>query len=151
MIKIYNSCSYTEKSDIKTEFYNSTIGLVVKSALPKMWVMGSNPRSWIWDSPPDLIPIFHGSRAGPEFDSWMVQESFNSYFCLQQTTNCMNRITTVQSFGWAIMDKRHSYTDDGNNPTDGLIVIVKKPFLRMARELFALICVRYPNCLGGGM
>ena len=51
------------------------------------------------------------------------------------------------------MNKRHTYTD-GNNPrvyTDGLIIVVKKPFLRKAREIFALIRVRYPDCLGGGM
>ena len=51
------------------------------------------------------------------------------------------------------MNEQHTYTD-GNNPsvfTDGLIIVVKKPFLRMAQELFALIRVRYLNCLGGGM
>ena len=40
---------------------------------------------------------------------------------LQRYNNC----------GWTIMNKRHTYTD-GNNPsvfTDGLIIIVKKPFL----------------------
>ena len=51
------------------------------------------------------------------------------------------------------MNKRHTYTD-GNNPrvyTDGLIIVVKKPFLCKAREISALIRVRYPDCLGGGM
>ena len=57
------------------------------------------------------------------------------------------------NYGWTIMNKRHTYTD-GNNPrvfTDGLIIVVKKPFLRMAQEIFALIRLRYPKCLGGGM
>ena len=59
------------------------------------------------------------------------------------------------SYGWIIMSKRHSYTDGHTNHSrifmDGLIIVVKKPFLCVARKLFAMICVLYPNCLGGGM
>ena len=51
------------------------------------------------------------------------------------------------------MNKRHTYTDGRYQRiyTDGLIVVVKKPFLRKAQEIFALIRLRYPDCLGGGM
>ena len=59
------------------------------------------------------------------------------------------------NYGWTIMNKRHSYTDgQPNHPrifTDGLIIVVKNPYLRLARELFAMIRCRYPTCLGGGM
>ena len=59
------------------------------------------------------------------------------------------------NFGWTIMNKRHTYTDgQTNHPcafTDGLIIVVKKPFLQIARELFAMICVPYSNCLGRGI
>ena len=56
-------------------------------------------------------------------------------------------------FGWTIMSKRHTYTD-GHHPkvyTNGLIIVVKKPFLQKAQEIFALIQLRHPQCLGGGM
>ena len=49
------------------------------------------------------------------------------------------------NFGCTIMNKRHSYTDrQPNYPhifTDGLIIIVKTPYLRVAREMFAKIQV----------
>ena len=64
----------------------------------------------------------------------------------------LTELLRKNNYGWTIMNKRHTYTD-GNNPkvfTDGLIIVVNKPFLRMAREIFALIRVRYPDCLGGG-
>ena len=65
----------------------------------------------------------------------------------------LTELLRYNNYGWTIMNKRHTYTD-GNNPrvfTDGLIIVVKKPFLCMAREIFALIRVRYPTCLGGAM
>ena len=56
--------------------------------------------------------------------------------------------------GWTIKNKQHSYTDgqpnNGRCFTDGLIIVVKKPFIRIAREIFGEIGVRYPDCLGGG-
>ena len=65
----------------------------------------------------------------------------------------LTKLLRYNNYRWTIMNKRHTFTDR-NHPSvfiDGLIIVVKKPFLRMARELFALIRLRYPNCLGGGM
>ena len=57
------------------------------------------------------------------------------------------------NYGWTIMNKRHTYTDGRHARvyTDGLIIVVKKPFLCMAGEIFSLIRVKYPDCLGEGM
>ena len=57
------------------------------------------------------------------------------------------------NYGWTIMNKRHTYTDGRHARvyTDGLIIVVKKPFLRMAQEIFSLIRVKYTDFLGGGM
>ena len=53
------------------------------------------------------------------------------------------------------MNKRRTYTDGQTNQptvfTDRLIIVVKKPFLRIAQEYFALIHVRYLNYLGERM
>ena len=62
----------------------------------------------------------------------------------------LTELLQSNNFWWTIMSKRHTYTDGNNSKvhTDGLIIVVKKPFLRKARGIFALIRVRYPNCLG---
>ena len=56
--------------------------------------------------------------------------------------------------GWIIKHKRHSYTDgqpnNGRSFTDGLIIVVKKPYIQIAGEIFGEVGVRYPDCLGGG-
>ena len=55
----------------------------------------------------------------------------------------LSELQQYNNFGWTIMNKRHTYTDGQTNHssvfTDGLIIVIKKPFLRIARELFALI------------
>ena len=65
----------------------------------------------------------------------------------------LTELRRQNNFGWTIKNKRHSYTDGQPNNdrcfTDGLIIVVKKPYIRLAREIFAMIRVRYPNCLGG--
>ena len=65
----------------------------------------------------------------------------------------LTELLRENNFGWTILSKRHTYTD-GHHPrvhTDGVIIVCLKPFLRKAREIFGLIRVRYPECLGGGM
>ena len=60
----------------------------------------------------------------------------------------LTKLLWYDNHGYTIMNKRHTYTDGQiNHPsvyTDGLIIVVKKPFLRMAWVWFALIRVRYP-------
>ena len=74
---------------------------------------------------------------------------------IEEQQNVLTEMQRFNNYGWIIMSKRHSYTDGHTNHprvfTDGMIIVVKKTFLQVARELFAMICVVYPNCLGGGM
>ena len=80
-----------------------------------------------------------------ESDKKVTKEQHNVLIEMQQFDN----------FGRTIMSKRHSYTDEHtNNPhvfTDRLIIVIKKPLLRVVREVFAMIRVVYPNYLGGGI
>ena len=73
----------------------------------------------------------------------------------EEQQNVLTEMQRFDNFGWTIMSKRHSYTDGHTNHprvfTDGLVIIVKNPFLCVAQELFTMIRVVYPNCLGGGM
>ena len=66
----------------------------------------------------------------------------------------LSKLRQHANFGWMIMNKRHSYTDEQPNHKrifiDGLIIVVKKPYIRLAREIFAMIQVQYSNCRGGG-
>ena len=58
----------------------------------------------------------------------------------------LEELQHTEHHNWMIQAKRHSYTD-GVNPrvsTEGLIVVVKKPLLRTAREIFALVSIQYP-------
>ena len=54
---------------------------------------------------------------------------------------------------WTIQAKQHLYTDGVNErvSTEGLIVLVKKPLLQMAREIFGLVSIQFPDCLKGKM
>ena len=65
----------------------------------------------------------------------------------------LSELRQQDNFGWTIIKKRHSYTDEQPNNdrcfTNGLIIVVKKPYIQLAREIFAMIQVRYPYCLGG--
>ena len=108
----------------------------------------------------DVEIIFQGHN---KFDNKHVL-----YSKIMKVLNCLeldDDVTTKQrqvltelrqqdNFGWIIKNKRHSYTDGQTNNdrcfTDGLIIVVKKPYIQLAREIFAMIRVRYPNCLGGG-
>ena len=57
----------------------------------------------------------------------------------------LTKLLRYNNYGRTIMNKRHTYTNrQTNHPsvfTDGLIIVVKKPFFRMVQELFALIRV----------
>ena len=61
----------------------------------------------------------------------------------REQKSVLSELQRHDTFGWTIMNKRHSYTNGQENyqriSTDGLIIIVKKPYLRIARELFAMI------------
>ena len=109
--------------------------------------------------PTDAAIIFRAHNKGSNKHTLFVKinKAMKNLETEEAITNKQQIVLTellrYNNYGWTIMNKRHTYTD-GNNPsvfTDGLIIVVKKPFLRMAWELFALIRVRYPNCLGGGM
>ena len=73
----------------------------------------------------------------------------------EEQQSVLSEMQRYDNFGWTIMNKRHTYTDGQSNHhsvfTDGLIIAVKKTFLRIVQELFVLICVNYPNYLGEGM
>ena len=73
----------------------------------------------------------------------------------EEQQSVLPEMQQYHNFGWNIMNKRHTYTDgQTNHPrafTGGLIIVIKTPFLRIAWELFAMIRVQYPHCLGGGM
>ena len=65
----------------------------------------------------------------------------------------LEELQHTEHHNWTIQAKRHSYTD-GVNPivsTEGFIVVVQKPLLRMAREIFALVSIQFPECLVGQM
>ena len=66
----------------------------------------------------------------------------------------LSELQRHDNLGWTIMNKRHSYTDGQPNHeqifADGLIIVVKTPYLRIAREIFAMIRVQCPKCLGEG-
>ena len=66
----------------------------------------------------------------------------------------LTKLRRKDDVGWTIKSKRHSYTDrqpkNGRCFTDGLIVVVKKPYIQTAREIFGQMAVQYLQCLGGG-
>ena len=65
----------------------------------------------------------------------------------------LEELQNTEHQNWTIQAKRHSYTD-GAHPrvaTEGLIIVVKKPLLRMSREIFAVVSIQFPDCLGGHM
>lgn len=45
------------------------------------------------------------------------------------------------------------YTDgvSAKVSTEGMIIVVKKSTLRIAREIFSIVSVQEPDCFGGGM
>ena len=51
----------------------------------------------------------------------------------KEQQSVLSEMQRYNNFGWTIMNKRHTYTDgQTNHPsvfTDGLIIVVKKPFL----------------------
>ena len=53
----------------------------------------------------------------------------------------LNELKQQDNFGWTIMSKRHTYTDGVHEriSTEGLIIVVKKPFLQLSQEIFAMI------------
>ena len=61
----------------------------------------------------------------------------------------LTELRRQDNFGWTIKNKRHSYTNGQPNNdrwfTDGLIIVVKKQYIQLAREIFAMIRVCYPN------
>ena len=65
----------------------------------------------------------------------------------------LDELQHTEHQNWTVQAKRHLYTD-GVNPrvsTEGLIVVAKKPLLRMAREIFRLVSIQFLDCLGGRM
>ena len=53
----------------------------------------------------------------------------------------LKKLQQHDNYGWTIMNKIHTYTDRVHEriSTKGLIIVVKRPFLRLAREIFAMI------------
>ena len=74
-----------------------------------------------------------------------VMKALNKVTLDEDTTNEHKRVLSElkqqDNFGWTIMSKRHTYTDGVHEriSTEGLIIVVKKPFLQLAQEIFAMI------------
>lgn len=68
----------------------------------------------------------------------------------EEQKSVLDEIQRVDNYRWTIVNKRHTYTD-GVQPcvsTEGMIIVVKKPILRIAQELFSIVSVQEPYCLG---
>ena len=53
----------------------------------------------------------------------------------------LNELKRKDNYGWTIMSKRHNYTDGAHERilAEGLIIVLKKPLLRLAQEIFLLV------------
>ena len=71
----------------------------------------------------------------------------------EEQQSVLEEMQQVNSYSWIIMNKRHTYTDGNRNhprvSTKGMITVVTKPILRVARDYFAMVSVLDPDCLGG--
>ena len=65
----------------------------------------------------------------------------------------LEELQQKEHHNWTIQNKRHSYTDGVHERVsiEELIVVVKKPLLQVAREIFALVQIQFTKCLGGLM
>ena len=74
-----------------------------------------------------------------------VMKSLNKLELDEDATNEHKRVLKElqqhDNYGLTIMNKRHTHTDGVHEriSTEGLIIVVKKPFLQLAQEIFAMI------------
>ena len=106
--------------------------------LNNMWM---NNKQIDGNRPMDAAIIFNGHyRFGNKHVCWKkIVTALSKVELAEDATNVQKRVLEelqhTEHHNWTIHAKRHSYTD-GVNPrvsTEGLIVVVKKPLLRMAR------------------
>ena len=106
--------------------------------------------------PMDAAIIFNGHyKFGNKHVCWKkIVNALSKVEPAEDATNKQKRVLEelqhTEHHNWTIQAKRHLYTDGVNSrvSTEGLIVVVKKPLLQMAREIFLLVSYSISGLLG---